>query len=85
MGGRVARRWSSAAACGTLLAACASSLPPVPMDRFLAGDLSAVRGFYDEQLREGDVQSGALFMNGLAQIEMLQGEIRAARTHFLSA
>lgn len=68
-----------------VLSACSAVVPPVPMDRFLAGDLDVVGRFYEEQLREGDEDSGALFLNGLATIELLKGDVEAARRHFRQA
>ena len=55
------------------------------MDRFLSGDLEPVRGYYDTQLREGDTQSNAMFLNGLAEVELLQGDLEDARRHFVQA
>lgn len=57
----------------------------MPMDHFQNGDLPFVRQFFDEQLREGDQQSAALFLNGLAQIEMLEGNLEKARHNFRQA
>lgn len=67
------------------LASCAAHIPPVPLHRFESGDLQEVRAFFDEQIRHGDVQSTALFLNGLAQIELLEGELERAQRHFLQA
>ncbi len=79
--------WSRAA--GGLLAfacaGCAAYVPPVPIHEFESGDLTAVRSFFDRQIREGDVDSSALFLNGLAQMELLQGELPRARRHFRQA
>lgn len=65
-----------------LLGACAASVPSVPMGRFLAGDVDGIHAFYDEQLREGDPESGALFLNGVAQMELLRGQLESARRKF---
>jgi tetratricopeptide (TPR) repeat protein len=68
-----------------MLNACSGGVPPVPMGSFLDGDLPQVREFFDEQIREGDQQSAALFLNGLAQIEMLDGNLEKARRNFRQA
>jgi hypothetical protein len=70
---------------GLLAAGCATRLPPVPLYEFRAGELEVVRVFFEEQVREGDVASGALFLNGLAQIELLMGETEDAWRHFRTA
>ena len=49
-----------------LATACATRLPPVPLHEFQAGELEPVRVFFEEQVEDGDVASGALFLNGLA-------------------
>lgn len=71
--------------CGLLAAACATRLPPVPLVEFQSGQLEPVRVFYEEQVQEGDVASEALFLNGLAQIELLLGNTEAAWRHFSAA
>ncbi|MCA8942858.1 MAG: tetratricopeptide repeat protein [Planctomycetes bacterium] len=72
---------------GVLLAAtsCAARIPPIPVQPFVAGELDVVRAFFDEQLRTGDTRSSALFLNGLAQVELLQGDLDRARRHFRQA
>jgi hypothetical protein len=74
----------SAVAIGLLAACagCAGGVPPVPIEHFVAGDFATVRAFYDRELAEGDPASAALFLNGLAQIELLEGDLDAARRHF---
>lgn len=68
-----------------VLAGCAANVPPVPLEPFVNGDLEPVRQFFDDELREGDANSGALFLNGLAQVELYEGEFEDARRHFLTA
>ncbi|MGA1606139.1 MAG: hypothetical protein ACO4CT_04085 [Planctomycetota bacterium] len=68
-----------------LLSACAAHVPPVPLDAYQAGDMAPVRAYFDEQLKEGDPNSGALFLNGLALCELYAGEEDAARRHFETA
>lgn len=68
-----------------LLHACSAGVPPVPMGQFLVGNLPLVRDFFSQQLKEGDVESAALFLNGLAQMEMLEGDLDRARGHFRQA
>ena len=75
----------SVAILGSLCAGCATHFARAPLNNFLAGDLDTTRAFFDRQVREGDVASGALYLNGLAQIEMLQGELGRARRHFRDA
>ncbi len=70
---------------GLRATACATRLPPVPLYEFRAGQLEPVRMFFEEQVREGDVASGALFLNGLAQIELLMGDTDDAWRHFRTA
>lgn len=67
------------------LSSCAARIPPIPVEPFVNGDLEAVRVFFDTQLRTGDPKSSALFLNGLAQIELLQGDLERARRHFFQA
>ena len=76
---------TSALLLGVSLAGCSSLVPLPPMGRFLAGDIETTRAFYDEQLRNGDSGSGALFLNGLAEMELLAGELGASRRHFVQA
>lgn len=68
-----------------LLGACAASLPPVPMAEFTAGDLETVRAFYEEQAYHGDEASLAMWLNGLAQVELLMGRTEDAWRHFRTA
>jgi len=68
-----------------VLNSCCAGVPPVPMRQFMDGNLPLVRDFFTEQLKDGDVESSALFLNGLAQIEMLQGDLDRARSHFRQA
>lgn len=68
-----------------LLAACASHEPPVPLDRFLAGDLDAMREFFDREIRAGNANSGALYLNQLAGMELLDGRLESARKKFDAA
>lgn len=68
-----------------LLSACAAHVPPVPLDDYTAGNMAPVRAYFDEQLKTGDPNSGALFLNGLAQCELYAGEHDAARRHFETA
>lgn len=68
-----------------LLNACSASVPPVPIGQFMAGNLPLLREFFSEQLKEGDIDSAALFLNGLAQMEMLEGDLERARSHFRQA
>lgn len=70
---------------GALCAACAAHVPPVPLDEYRAGNLEPVRAYFDEQLKTGDPNTGALFLNGLAQCELYAGEVDAARRHFETA
>ena len=65
-----------------LATACATRLPPVPLHEFQAGELEPVRVFFEEQVEAGDVASAALFLNGLAQIELLMGYTEDAWRHF---
>ena len=68
-----------------LAPACATRLPPVPLVEFQSGELESVRVFFEEQVEEGDVASGALFLNGLAQIELLMGNTDTAWRYFSTA
>ncbi len=68
-----------------VFAACGVRIPPAPIDAFMRGDLDPVRAYYDKQVREGDVATAAMFLNGLANIELLDGQIEAARRHFRAA
>lgn len=68
-----------------LAPACATRLPPVPLLKFQSGELESVRVFFEEQVEEGDVASGALFLNGLAQIELLMGNTDTAWRYFSTA
>ena len=67
------------------LASCAASVPPVPLEPFVRGDLEPVRTYYAEQLAEGDEDSVALFLNGQAWLDMVSGELDAARRKFVTA
>src|SRR5690606_38466151 len=66
-------------------AGCASSVPPVPMAAFVSGDFATVRAFYDEELGDGDTNSRALLLNGLAQVDLLEGDLPSARRRFAEA
>ncbi len=68
-----------------LLGACAVQQPPVPMRRFAAGDVAAVKKFFQEQVEQGDEENLALVLNGLAQTELLLGDGEAAWRHFQTA
>lgn len=72
---------AGAALCG----ACATSMPPVPMHRFAAGDVAGVRAFFDQQVRQGDEENLALVLNGLAQTDLLLGRTDDAWRHFRAA
>ena len=74
-----------AAAGALVLGGCASYAPPVPLELFVNGDLESVRSFFDEQVREGDVENGALFLNGLAQVDLYEGDYETARRRFETA
>jgi hypothetical protein len=67
------------------LSACAASIPPVPMDRFLGGDLDTIEQFFAHELAEGDERSRALFLTGLGQTELLGGKLEPARQHISEA
>ncbi|MFO1054526.1 MAG: tetratricopeptide repeat protein [Planctomycetota bacterium] len=71
--------------CAVLLGACAAHVPPVPMDAFEAGDFARIEGFFQQQIDHGDGNSRALFLNGLAQAELLSGDHDAARRDFAEA
>jgi hypothetical protein len=72
-------------AAAALLAACAAQVPPVPLESFVNGELEPVRAFFDRELAGGDENSAALFLNGLAQVELYSGEPEPARRHFEQA
>lgn len=70
---------------GLVVTGCATRLPPVPLNEFQSGDMESVRQFFEEQVYTGDIASGALFLNGLAQIELLMGYTDDAWRHFRTA
>ncbi len=80
-----ARARSAAAAVLLALAGCASAVPSPPLGPFMAGDLEPVHEFYRKQLEEGDPDSSALFLNGLAEVDLLQGDLDIARKRFEGA
>lgn len=61
------------------------SQPEVPVDRFLAGDLTAVRAFAEREAEHGDVENLALVRNVQAQCELSLGMLVEAREHFAEA
>lgn len=67
------------------LAGCATRIPPQPVEALRAGHIEVVRNWYDREFREGDTRSQALFLNGLAQAEMMFGNRRDARVRFETA
>ncbi len=68
-----------------LLAACAGSVPPVPMGAFEPGDFQQLESFFAHELEHAGETSRALFLCGLAQAQLLRGDLEGARKHFLEA
>lgn len=66
-------------------AACAISQPRIPLDRYLAGDLAAVRSVAAREAEHGDVENLALVRNVQAQCELSMGMLDEARDHFAEA
>ena len=64
---------------------CAVSQPRVPVDRYLAGDLEAVRAFAEQEEVDGDEENLALVLNVRAQCELGLGNLDAARRTFQRA
>ncbi|MBL8752405.1 MAG: hypothetical protein JNK15_03810 [Planctomycetes bacterium] len=71
-----------AAALPLLAAACAVSQPDVPLRRFTAGDLEAVRTFAAREVENGDAENLALVMAVQAQCDLLAGRLDDARKTF---
>src|ERR1041384_6577286 len=71
--------------CLPILAACAVSMPAVPMHRFAAGDIEAVHEFFADQVSHGPPENLALVLNGMAETELLLGRTGEAFQHFTSA
>ncbi len=71
-----------AAALPLLAAACAVSQPDVPMRRFTAGDIEAVRSFAAREVEDGDEENLALVMAVQAQCDLLAGRVDDARKTF---
>ncbi len=74
------RRWVSLIVL--LSAACAVGQPAVPLDAFVAGNLTAVRDFAVQQIAAGEPENAALLHNVQAQCELLIGDTAAARRNF---
>lgn len=68
-----------------LASACAVGQPAVPLNAFVGGDLPRVAEFAAQELQDGDVENEALVRNVLAQCELLQGNVDAARNEFATA
>ncbi len=65
-----------------LLGGCAVSQPSIPLAKFTAGDLVAVRDFAVREATEGDEENLALVRNVQGQCELLLGDLEAARRAF---
>jgi len=65
-----------------LAGACAVGQPAVPLNAFAAGDLAQVEAFAANEVAEGPAENQALVHNVLAQCELLQGDVDAARRNF---
>jgi len=70
----------------TLLAAgCAVGQPAIPLAKFAAGDVEAVRAFAEHEVASGPAENQALVLNVQAQCELLMGNSDEARRHFEAA
>lgn len=74
------RSWLPLAAL--LAGACAVGQPAVPLNAFAAGDLATVEKFAAAEVADGPAENQALVHNVLAQCELLQGDVDAARRNF---
>ena len=64
---------------------CAVSQPRVPVGRYLAGDLAAVRAFAEREAVEGADENLALLLNVQGQCELYLGDDESARKSLLRA
>ncbi|MFY9345969.1 MAG: hypothetical protein WAT39_25990, partial [Planctomycetota bacterium] len=79
-------RWRGVLAALPLLAAgCAVSQPKIPLSRFLAGDVEAVRAFAQKEVDDGAEENLGLVLAVQGQCELLQGSGEEARRHLESA
>ena len=70
----------------TLLAAgCAVGQPAIPLDKFVAGDLEAVRTFAEHEVASGAPENQAIVLNVEAQCDLLMGRSDEARRSFEAA
>ncbi|MEC8251773.1 MAG: hypothetical protein VX044_01070 [Planctomycetota bacterium] len=69
----------------TPLAGCAVSQPAIPVDRYLAGDLAAVRAFTEQAALAAEPANLALLLNVQGQCELYLGDVDAARATLLRA
>jgi tetratricopeptide (TPR) repeat protein len=70
----------------TLLATgCAVGQPAIPLEKFVAGDLEAVRAFAEHEVASGAAENHALVLNVQAQCELLLGHSDEARRNFEAA
>jgi hypothetical protein len=63
-------------------AACAVGQPEIPLRRFTAGDVEAVRAFAATEVESGDEENVALVLAVQAQCELMLGDLAGARSHF---
>jgi hypothetical protein len=59
--------------------------PAIPLQKFVAGDLEAVRAFAEHEVASGPAENQALVLNVEAQCELLMGHTDEARRHFEAA
>ncbi|HEU4417585.1 MAG TPA: hypothetical protein VFT55_01525 [Planctomycetota bacterium] len=65
-----------------LATGCAVGQPAIPLDKFVAGDLEAVRTFAEHEVASGAAENQALVLNVQAQCELLMGRSDEARRNF---
>ena len=68
-----------------LATGCAVGQPAIPLDKFVAGDLEAVRTFAEHEVASGPAENQALVLNVQAQCELLMGNSDEARRNFEAA
>lgn len=81
----LSRSCAAFAALPLLAAACGVSQPDIPMRRFVAGDLEAVREFAAREAENGDEENQALVRAVQGECELLQGRTDEARFTFQRA